>query len=570
MRKPDNLVYGVNDVPPARVALLSAVQQVAFVSALLGVPGIAVTRLGLDTDQFMGLASVTLFCAGLVLILQGLGRFGVGAGLFYPLQCTTAAIPAMVYASSAGLSLAENFTMVAVVGLAQILFSFVIFRLRAIFTVEVAGLAVFLIGVGLGQQGLVLIVSVPAERGDALAHLGIAGLTLATLIILHVYVQSRLRLFTNLIALALGLAVSLATGRFSPHDYALFQNAPLFDLPRPPLFGWAFNAGAIVPFAMTGFVFALTSVGVQTIAQRNNDKDWKAPDLVSIGRGIRAEGVMHVFASLLNAMPMVASGGAVALASASGNTARTLAYWTGGLLILFSLMPKIIGFWLLIPPAVTGALFLFLSTFTTINGIQLVASRALDARKVIAIGMGFVTAIAYEPISHMLAGRALELRYLTFSSFAVSVVVTVVLLAIFRIGVKRRVVRRFPAADARHDEVANFIEAEGARWGARVDAVQRGAHVAWQALDLIGRDFVDPDKPVIEVETTYDDIIFDIMLRYEGTAPALASRPPTAEDLLENPALVDQLTGFLITQLTPDMRINKVGQSWELHFRLHV
>ncbi len=132
---------------------------------------------------------------------------------------------------------------------------------------------------------------------------------------------------------------------------------------------------------MTGFVFALTSIGVQTIAQRNNDKDWKAPDLVSIGRGIRAEGVMHLLASLLNAMPMVASGGAVALASASGNTARTLAYWTGGLLILFSLMPKIIGFWLLIPPAVTGALFLFLSTFTTINGIQLVASRALDARR---------------------------------------------------------------------------------------------------------------------------------------------------------------------------------------------
>ncbi len=46
--------------------------------------------------------------------------------------------------------------------------------------------------------------------------------------------------------------------------------------------------------------------------------------------------------------------------------------------------------------------------------------------------------------------------------------------------------------------------------------------------------------------------------------------PPTAEELLENPALVDQLTGFLITQLTPDLRIQKVGQSWELHFRLHV
>ncbi|OYW49454.1 MAG: hypothetical protein B7Z30_18475, partial [Rhizobiales bacterium 12-68-15] len=128
MRKPDNLVYGVDDQPPARVALLSALQQVAFVSALLGVPSIALSRLGLDTEQFLGLASATLFCAGVVLILQGLGPFGIGARLFYPLQCTTAAIPALVYASSAGLSLAENFTMVAVVGLSQILFSFVIVR----------------------------------------------------------------------------------------------------------------------------------------------------------------------------------------------------------------------------------------------------------------------------------------------------------------------------------------------------------------------------------------------------------------------------------------------------------
>ncbi len=143
----------------------------------------------------------------------------------------------------------------------------------------------------------------------------------------------------------------------------------------------------------------------------------------------------------------------------------------------------------------------------------------------IALGVGFVTAIAYEPLRHMLEGRALELRNLTFSAFAVSIVVTVILLALFRIGVKRRVVRRFPAGEARHDDVANFIEAEGARWGARVDVVQRGAHVAWQALDLIGREFVDPDKPVIEVETTYNDIIFDILLRYEGTAPSLSPAP---------------------------------------------
>ncbi|WP_127092037.1 solute carrier family 23 protein [Aquabacter cavernae] len=570
MRKPDGLVYGVNDLPPARVALLASLQQVAFLAALLGVPGLAAMRLGLDTQIFLSLTATTLFCAGVVCIIQGFGRFGLGAGLFYPLQCTTAAIPALIYASDEGLSLAQNFTMVGVLGLSQILFSFIIYRLRGIFTVEVAGLAVFLIGVGLGQQGLVLILDVPTGHTNAVMHLGTAAFTLATLIILHVYVRHRMRLFTNLIGLAAGLTVSAILGQLDPADVAQFKAAAWVNFPSLPLFGWSFDTGAITAFAVTGFVFALTSMGVQTIAQRNNDKDWKAPDLVSIGKGIRAEGVMHMLAAALNALPMVASGGAVALAAASGCTARTLAFWTGGLLILFSLLPKFMGFWFMMPDSVTGALFLFLATFTTVNGLQLVASRVLDARKVVAIGMGFVTAISYEPLRHLLEGRAPELRIVTFSSFAVTILVTVTLLALFRIGVTRRGVRQFPAGQASHDEVATFIEAEGGRWGARVDVVQRGAFAAWQAIDLIGRDLVDAEKPTIEVATSYNDLVFDIILRYEGIAPPLANRPPTAEELLDDPNRAAQLTGYLISKLTPDLRVQRVHHRWELHLRLPV
>ncbi|MEP9376094.1 solute carrier family 23 protein [Aquabacter sp. CN5-332] len=570
MRKPENLVYGVDDLPPARVAFFAALQQVAFLVALLAVPGVAAARLHLSDQDFYNLSATTLFCSGVVVILQGFGRFGIGSRLFYPLQCTTAAIPALLYANSAGLNLAQNFTMVAVIGITQFLFSFVIVRLRGIFTMEVAGLAVFLIGVGLGQQGLVLILDVPEELTDAVAHVGVTGLTLATLIFLHVYVANRLRLFTNLIGLAVGLGVSAAAGQLDPSDVALFYRAPWISFPVPPVFGWDYQVGAIVPFVITGFVFALTSIGVQTIAQRNNDRDWKAPDLVAISRGVRAEGVMHLLAGFFNALPMVASGGAVALAAASGCTARTLAFWTGGLLILFSVLPKFIGFWFLMPDSVTGALFLFLATFTTVNGIQLVASRVLDSRKVLALGMGFVTAIAYEPVRALLEGHVPELRLVTFSAFAVSMLVTVALLAVFRIGVTRRVVKRFPAHMASHNEVADFLESEGARWGARVDVVQRGAHVAWQAIDLIGRDFVDPEKPVIEVATSYNDIMLDVILRYEGTAPSLATKPPTAEELMEQPDLAQSLTGFLLTRLVPDFRIQRTGTMWELHFRLNV
>ncbi|TCT03257.1 solute carrier family 23 protein [Aquabacter spiritensis] len=570
MRKPETLLYGVDDLPPARVAFIAALQQVAFLVTLLGVPGVAAMRLGLTPQGFFDLSATTLFCAGIALILQGYARFGVGAGLFYPLQCTTAAIPALAYAGSSGLSLGQSFTMVAVVGLSQLVCSFVLVRLRGIITVEAAGLAVFLIGVGLGQQGLVLIFDAPPGFNDAMAHIAIAFLTLTTLIVLHIYVRNRVRLFTNLIGLTVGLVVTAAVGLLDPHEIDLLAAAPWISFPLPPLFGWDFQAGAIIPFAVTGFVFALTSVGVQTIAQRNNDRDFKAPDLTSISRGIRAEGLVHLLAGLINALPMVASGGAVALAAASGCTARRLAFWTGGLLILFSFLPKMIGFWILLPSAATGALFLFLATFTTVNGLQLVASRVLDARKVVAIGMGFVTAIAYEPLHNLLEGRIPELRLVTFSSFAVSILVTIVLLALFRIGARRSVVRRFPGGEASHNEVADFIEAEAGRWGAPVDVVQRGAHVAWQAIELIGREFVDPARPAIEVTTGFNDIVFDVIVRYEGTALVPPAGPPSAEDLVDNPDLVHALSAYLISRLAPDFRTQRAGSMWELHFRLPV
>lgn len=568
MRKPDGLVYGVDDLPPPRVAVFVALQQLAFLTALLGVPGLAMTNLGLSDEVFLHLSSATLLAAAMAVVLQGLGRFGLGAGLFYPLQCTTAAIPALLFASHEGLNPGQSFGMVAVAGLSQVLFSFVIVRLRGIFTVEVAGLAIFLIGVGLGQQGLILIIDAPLEQSQAGLHYAIAGLTLATLVGLHIYVRTRLRLFTTLIGLSVGFAASALVGALDPNDVALFQAAPLFGLPNLPVFGWGFDEHAIVPFAVTGFVFALTSIGVQTIAQRNNDADWKSPDLVSISRGVRAEGVVHIVGSMMNALPMVASGGAVMLAAASGCTSRALAFWTGGFLALAAVLPKVIGFWLMLPSGVTGALFLFLSAFTTVSGLQLVGSRMLDGRKVLAIGIGFVTAIAYEPIRALLDARLHELRPVTFSAFAVSVLVTVSLLALFRIGASQRVVRRFDSTTASHHEVARFLEAEGRRWGARHDVVHRGAHVAWQAIELLGDGLVDPAKPEIEVETRYDDLFFEVIVRYSGTLPQLSGAPPSPEDLVENPDLIRSLAGFIIQRLSPVLVTRSAGGVHELHFRL--
>lgn len=116
------------------------------------------------------------------------------------------------------------------------------------------------------------------------------------------------------------------------------------------------------------------------MAQRFNDADWEQPDLKAMARGLRAEGIAHALAAVLDGLPMVASGGAVSLAASSGVTSRYLAYWTGALLLAIAFLPKLVILSLLLPNAATGGLLLYLSTFTALSGLQLIADEAAGAR----------------------------------------------------------------------------------------------------------------------------------------------------------------------------------------------
>ena len=67
--------------------------------------------------------------------------------------------------------LSAVFGMVSVIGLAQVAFAFIFQRLKGVFTVQIAGLAVLLIGLGLGYYGLKLILQ--AETGVSLEQQGL-------------------------------------------------------------------------------------------------------------------------------------------------------------------------------------------------------------------------------------------------------------------------------------------------------------------------------------------------------------------------------------------------------------
>lgn len=553
MRKPDSIVYWLDDRPPAHVAFFVALQQISFLGVYLVISPLFAHAQHLDTSIYNRLMAATLIVSGLGVILQAFGRAGIGSGYFCPLQVTSATFSVMTLASVAG-GLELAFGMVGVLGFAQILFGELFRRARGVFSVEVAGVAVTLIGFGLGHVGLQLAFGFDTPRATA-EHDGlVAAVTLGTMIFFNVWFSRHLRLFSAFLGLLVGFTVDWWLGGLTANDIAQFEQAPLFGWPHLPAVGWRFDAGLIPYFVVVGLALSLHGFGALAAAQRFNDADWKRPDVNSVCRGIRAEGLANIIGAVFNALPVTSSGGAVGLAAATGCTSRLPAYWLGGMMIVGAFIPKVTALWLMIPVPVIGAAAIFLSAFTVLAGMQMIASRMLDNRKILAVGLGLICGLSHGTLrSFYESNLPTFLQPITLSSVALGVVVATLLSAVFRLGARTRVREVFDATTATVEDVCLVLDRQGRRWGARPEVVRRAEYATWQAFEilidhqLVGRE--EGECRQIEVETAFDEFTFTVVASYHGTALPIVQHPPTADELIESDSAVLRMAGFLLHRL---------------------
>src|SRR5690606_18779488 len=342
MRRPENTEFWLNDRLPIPTALGLSLEQLAFLGALLVVPNLFVhnSEVALGSHQFLDVASVTLLACALGVILQVMARWGVGAGYYYPQQSTPTVFAFMLLAGSQG-GMALAYGMVFFAGLTQLLLSGVLLRLRNIFTVEVAGLAGMLTGIATGKMGLEVLFDVESQPIEANSLL-VAGVTLGVLVFCNIYVRARFQAFTTLAGLLVGTILAIALDMVPASIWQDIASTPWMRVPEVGSIGWEFDASLIGVYALMGLSLSLVSLGTQTVAQRAVDADWHIPDLRAYARGLRAEGLVHMVGSFLNAMPQSASGGAVGLATSAGCTSRYLGYWVAGALAIMALSSKLI------------------------------------------------------------------------------------------------------------------------------------------------------------------------------------------------------------------------------------
>jgi xanthine permease XanP len=114
VRKPVNIVYGVDDRPPLAVTALSGLQHIGLISIFLLFPLTVAREAGLTDEQTSGVLGASMLALGASTMLQALNRGPIGSGFLCPSAFTAAYLgPSLLAVNAGGLPLVFGMTVFA-------------------------------------------------------------------------------------------------------------------------------------------------------------------------------------------------------------------------------------------------------------------------------------------------------------------------------------------------------------------------------------------------------------------------------------------------------------------------
>jgi len=284
-------------------------------------------------------------------------------------------------------------------------------------------------------------------------------------------------------------------------------------------------------------------------------------------------------ASLLGSFPTGVCSANIALAHATRSTSRYIGLAAGAVLLLVAFLPQVTLALTLIPTAVLGAVELYAAAFLVVSGMELIASRAMDSRAVFMVGLSVSAGTAVMLLPGMVQAAPKGMQFLIGSGFIVSGVVVIALNLLFRLGSSQREREELdtPEAVARLQAcVTEFVQAQGAAWGARRDVVQRASLAALEGAEAI---VAAGGRNVMAISGSFDEFNLDIVLEHSGAALALPAASDAIvsahpADLLDADdaafeAALQNLSGVMLRRLADRVTASPASSGKPASLRLH-
>jgi NCS2 family nucleobase:cation symporter-2 len=235
------------------------------------------------------------------------------------------------------------------------------------------------------------------------------------------------------------------------------------------------------------------------------------------------------------------------LANATGVQSRQVAYAIGIVLALLAFFPKLGVIFYIMPKPVVGAALIFSSSFMIVNGLEIMTSRLLDPRKTLIIGLALVIGLAVDIFPALFQGLPAELRAVTGTPLVLGTIVALSLNIIFRIGVRKVETLTVPLDSQNPTMVQDFIEKQGAIWGARREVIEKAKFNLAQSVETIVES-CGPQGP-LEIRATFDEFSLDVRISYTGAPMVLPTERPTRSEIIASDEGTRALAGFLLRRM---------------------
>ena len=544
-KRPDDLIYAVDDMPPWPRLIFLGLQHALLMSVYLVLIVIVFRRAGAAPATTMSALGLGLAALAVGTALQAMRLGPIGSGyLAAPVFSAIYVGPSLLAAQAGGLPAVFGMTLFAAA--VEVALAPLLGRLRGLFPPIVSGFIVMIVGIELGMIGVrdLLAVEFRHETGFA-AHLVAAWLTLAVMVGLSVWGRGLLRLLCSTIGIAVGLLASAVLGVVPDEAWRSILDAPAFAVPRPGYLAYTFAPELVPAFMIAAVAAMLRTVGVVTTCQKINDADWKRPDLLTIRGGIVADGLGCAVGGLAGAIGMSTAPSLVGVSHGSGATSRSIAFACAAILLLLALLPKYAALFLLLPSPVIGAAVTFTASFMIVSGIEIILSRSIDLRGTFVVGISTLVALARGLVPDYFTSAPTLLRSVAGSMLSLGVVTALALNALFRLGATRKVMVAFEGSPASLDALEHTLRERATGWKLPAELVDR---VATTARALIGQvEGAALVRGAAEVDMACDEAQLTVTVSYVGMPLVLPHTGVRHRILLEERAysysLADLLAG---------------------------
>ncbi|HFD81584.1 MAG TPA: hypothetical protein ENK05_14520 [Gammaproteobacteria bacterium] len=512
--KPRDMIYVAQERPDLYTAL--AVGATHTLSALmLVIYTVIVGRgIGLSGTELRGFIALEIVVMGLTTFLQS-RTTRVSSGHLIVHSPSLMSMGAFIAASTHfGIGAASGGLLLA--ALVVIALSRLLPRLQTFFPPEVAGVLLVLLGLTLVEGGVQRFTGLNEGHIDP-ASVATAVAALLVIVGVSVWGNQRMRIFAVVFGVAAGLVVAVFAGKFGAAQLERVADQPLFAFPlssyRPPT--PTLVLAAALPLLLIQIIASLDSFGAGVAIDRLNDEKWRRADLPMIGRLVSCHGIGVMMNGLTGTPPVGVSSGSLGLVAVTGVAARRVGSVAGLMLVALAFFPQVSTFIIQIPLPVVGAIIVYTAGYMLVVGMELILSRMLNSRRIFMVGLSLTIGAALLLMPELRASVPPDLEPILASPLTMGGLAAVGLNLLFRIGISERAEIELAGPHAAYD-ATEFLEAQGASWGARRDVITRAGAAVGEALEALqGAGLVEGP---VKLRASFDEFRLVLILDYAGRA----------------------------------------------------